>query len=238
VTSILVPSDPADIVSAMQELTLFDQLDVTDEDRKRADMMRAERDREVLGAQISHDDFLKALDLKVDLFRAKTEDLGRVTQLINKTNQYNLTTIRRTLDEVRALAASDDWRLYAFRVTDKFGEYGLTGVIVAQVSPDRRRWTLDSVLMSCRVLGRGVETTLIGALAEDARAEGAVEFVASYIPTAKNAICAKFLPDQGFTQVDERTWRLDLADAPAIPAHITRLGAAAAKPVQLADVAG
>jgi predicted enzyme involved in methoxymalonyl-ACP biosynthesis len=111
-------------------------------------------------------------------------------------------------------------------------------VIVAQVSPDRRRWTLDSVLMSCRVLGRGVETTLIGALAEDARAEGAVEFVASYIPTAKNAICAKFLPDQGFTQVDERTWRLDLADAPAIPAHITRLGAPAAKPVQLADVAG
>jgi FkbH-like protein len=238
VTSILLPSEPADIVAAMQALTLFDQLDVTDEDRKRADMMRAERDREVLGAQISHDDFLKALDLKVDLFRAKTEDLGRVTQLINKTNQYNLTTIRRTLDEVRALAASDDWRLYAFRVTDKFGEYGLTGVIVAQVSPDRRRWTLDSVLMSCRVLGRGVETTLIGALAEDARAEGAVEFVASYIPTAKNAICAKFLPDQGFTQVDERTWRLDLADAPAIPAHITRLGAPAAKPVQLADVAG
>jgi FkbH-like protein len=237
VTSILLPSEPADIVAAMQELTLFDQLDVTDEDRRRADMMRAERDREVFGAQISHTDFLKALDLRVDLFRAKTEDLGRVTQLINKTNQYNLTTIRRTLDEVRALAASDAWRLYAFRVTDKFGEYGLTGVIIAEISPDRRRWTLDSVLMSCRVLGRGVETTLIGALAEDARAEGAVEFVGSYIPTAKNAICAKFLPDQGFTQVDERTWRLDLADAPAIPAHIQRLGAPAAEPVQLADVA-
>ncbi len=238
VTSVLLPSEPADIVAAMQQLTLFDQLEITDEDRKRADMMRAERDRETFGAQISHADFLKALDLKVDLFRAKTEDLGRVTQLINKTNQYNLTTIRRTLDEVRALAASDDWRLYAFRVTDKFGEYGLTGVIIAAVSPDRRRWTLDSVLMSCRVLGRGVETTLIGALAEDARAEGAAEFVGSYIPTAKNAICASFLPDQGFTQVDERTWRLDLADAPAIPAHIQRLGAPVAEPLRLADVAG
>jgi FkbH-like protein len=108
VTSILVPSEPAEIVAAMQALTLFDQLEVTDEDRKRADMMRAERDRDVLSAQIDHTDFLQALDLKVDLFRAKTEDLGRITQLINKTNQFNLTTIRRTLDEVRELANSDD----------------------------------------------------------------------------------------------------------------------------------
>ncbi|HTW53642.1 MAG TPA: HAD-IIIC family phosphatase, partial [Stellaceae bacterium] len=82
VTSILLPPDPADILAAMQELTLFDQLEITDEDRKRADMMRQERDREAFGAQISHTDFLKALNLKVDLFRAKTEDLGRVTQLI------------------------------------------------------------------------------------------------------------------------------------------------------------
>src|SRR5262249_43904152 len=145
VTSILLPAEPADIVSAMQALTLFDQLEVTDEDRKRADMMRAERDREELGGQINHADFLKALDLKVDLFRARTEDLGRITQLINKTNQFNLTTIRRTLDEVRALASSEDWRVYGLRVADKFGEYGLTGVIIAEVSPDRRRWTLDSL---------------------------------------------------------------------------------------------
>ncbi|HML10333.1 MAG TPA: HAD-IIIC family phosphatase [Stellaceae bacterium] len=237
VTSILVPSDPADIVATMQALSLFDQLEITDEDRKRADMMRAERDRESFGAQISHADFLRALDLKVDLFRAKTEDLGRVTQLINKTNQYNLTTIRRTLDEVRALAASPDWRLYAFRVTDKFGEYGLVGVIIIEVSSDNRRWTIDSLMMSCRVLGRGVEQALIGGLTDDARAEGAVEFVGSYIPTAKNAICKSFLPDQGFTQIGEQEWRLDLADAPVVPAHITRLGAPVAEALQLADVA-
>lgn len=237
VTSILVPPEPADMLAAMQELTLFDQLEITDEDRKRADMMRAERDREAFGAQINHTDFLQALNLKVDLFRAKTEDLGRITQLVNKTNQYNLTTIRRTLDEVRALAASDDWRLYAFRVTDKFGEYGLVGVIIIKVSDDRRRWTIDSLMMSCRVLGRGVEQALIGGLAGDARAEGAVEFVGSYIPTAKNAICKTFLPDQGFTRTGGQEWRLDLADAPAIPAHITRLGAPIAEPVQLADVA-
>jgi FkbH-like protein len=232
VTCIQVPEDPAEIVATMRALTLFDQLEVTDEDRKRADMMRAERDRETLGAQISHTDFLDALDLKVDLFRAKPEDLGRITQLINKTNQFNLTTIRRTLDEVRALAGSDDWRLYGLHVTDKFGEYGLTGVIVVRISDDRRRWTIDSLMMSCRVLGRGVEAALIGGLADDARAEGAVEFIGSYIPTAKNALCKSFLPDQGFTPIDEREWHLALSDAPAVPAHIHRVPAVAVAPTQ------
>jgi FkbH-like protein len=226
VTSVLLPEDPADIVAAMQALTLFDQLEVTDEDRRRADMMRAERDREVLGAQISHTDFLQALDLRVDLFPAQTEDLGRITQLINKTNQFNLTTTRRTLDEVRELAASRDFRVYGLRVADKFGEYGLTGVIIARISPDRHQWTLDTLLLSCRVLGRGVETALIGALADDARAAGAVEFAASFIPTAKNALSASFLPDQGFSSVGGQDWHLALSEAPAVPPHIERVGAA------------
>jgi FkbH-like protein len=230
VTCVQVPEDPAEIVATMRALTLFDQLEVTDEDRKRADMMRAERDREVLGAQISHADFLHALDLKVDLFRAKPEDLGRITQLINKTNQFNLTTIRRTLDGVRALANSDDWRLYGLRVTDKFGEYGLAGVIVIKISDDRQHWTIDSLMLSCRVLGRGVETALIGGLADDARAQGAVEFVGSYLPTAKNALCKSFLADQGFTAIGGEEWHLALSDAPAVPAHIQRVPAADAVP--------
>jgi FkbH-like protein len=232
VTCIQVPEDPAEIVATMRALTLFDQLEVTDEDRKRADMMRAERDREVLGAQISHGDFLHALDLKVDLFRAKPEDLGRITQLINKTNQFNLTTIRRSLDEVRALAGSDDWRLYGLRVTDKFGEYGLTGVIVIRIADDRRCWTIDSLMLSCRVLGRGVEAALIGGLADDARAQGAVEFVGSYIPTAKNALCKSFLADQGFAPINDQQWRLALSDAPVVPAHIQRVPVAGAAPFE------
>ena len=223
VTSILLPEDPSEIVTAMHALTLFDQLEVTDEDRKRADMMRAERERDVLSVQISHGDFLRALDLRVALFRAQTEDLGRIAQLVNKTNQFNLTTIRRTLDEVRALSNSDDFRVYGLRVTDKFGEYGFTGVIIVEISPDRRRWTLDTLLMSCRVLGRGVEAALVGALAADARAAAASEFLGSFIPTSKNSLAASFLSDQGFTQDENGQWRLSLADAPQIPPHIIRL---------------
>ena len=79
--------------------------------------------------------------------------------------------------------------------------------------------------MSCRVLGRGVEAGLIGTLADDARAAGAVEFAGSFVPTAKNALAASFLPDQGFSPAGEREWRLSLADAPAIPPHIERVTA-------------
>src|SRR6202012_669473 len=103
-------------------------LDVTEEDRARADMMRAELDRKALNVNMTKEQFLQALELRIDLSRAGHEDLGRITQLINKTNQFNLTTVRRTLDEVRALAQSADYRLYALRVADKFGDYGLTGV--------------------------------------------------------------------------------------------------------------
>lgn len=77
-------------------------------------------------------------------------------------------------------------------------------------------------MLSCRVLGRGVEAGLLAALASDARAEGAMEFIGTYIPTKKNSLCVSFLPDQGFKQ-DGDYWKLSLADAPTFPAFIKRL---------------
>jgi FkbH-like protein len=223
VTSILLPEDPADIVSTLQSVTLFDRLEVTDEDLARVDMMRAEANREKLGAKMSKDEFLQALDLEFDLFLASSHDLGRITQLINKTNQFNLTTIRRTLDEVRVLANSPTNRVYALRVSDRFGDYGLTGALILDISSNGQVWTINTLLVSCRVLGRGVETGLLAALASDACAEGAVEFVASFIPTKKNGLAATFLPDHGFKPDGDR-WRLLLADAPKLPAFVRRLG--------------
>lgn len=224
VTSILLPEDPAHFVSMLEGLDLFDRLDITGEDLARVDMMRAEIDREELSAKMTKEDFLGALDLKVEFSQAKPDDFGRVTQLINKTNQFNLTTIRRTLEEVRGLARSQNHRVYSSRVWDKFGDYGLTGVAIIDISPDRRTWTIDSLLLSCRVLGRGVEAALLAVLASDGRSEGATELLGSYVPTKKNELCATFLPDHGFRQ-DGEQWRLPLADAPIFPAFIKRVDA-------------
>lgn len=219
VTSILLPEDPAEIVSVLQNTTLFDRLDITGEDLARIDMMRAEADREDLRAKLTKESFLQALDLKIEFALAKIDDLSRVTQLINKTNQFNLTTIRRTFEEVRELAHSAQHRIYTLRVWDKFGDYGLTGVVIIEISPDLRIWTVDSLMLSCRVLGRGIEAALIAVMARDARSEGAAELIGSYVPTKKNSLCATFLPDHGFKQDGER-WRLRLTEAPLFPSFI------------------
>jgi FkbH-like protein len=234
VSCILLPEDPADIVPALQDLFALDRLETTVEDRARVDMMRAEIDREAFGAKMTKDEFLRALGLRLELFAVGSEDLGRVTQLINKTNQFNLTTVRRTLDEVRALANSRDHRLYGLSVADKFGAYGLTGVVVVALAPDRATWIIDTLLLSCRVLGRGVEAALLAGLAADAQGDGARELVATFVPTKKNSLAATFLPDHGFTQDEDGRWRLPLAQAPSWPDFIERLRRPAADAVRAA----
>ena len=215
VISILLPEDPADILKTMRELFHFDRLEITQEDLQRADMIQAERQREALGGSLSKQDFFKTLDLHIDLFRAESKDLDRIAQLINKTNQFNLTTIRRSLDEVTFLAGSSRHRIFGLRVSDKFGDYGLTGVIIVEIHQDTSVWYLDTLLLSCRVLGRGVETALLSFLAEHAEAEGVTTFIGSFIPTAKNAVIASYLSDHGFRKRENGQWHLLLAEMPA-----------------------
>ena len=226
VASVLVPEDPADILVTMRQLPYFDRLDVTQEDRQRTAMMRAEQSREALGTGLSKEDFRRSLELKLDFFRAGADELDRITQLINKTNQFNLTTKRRTLDEVRALANSARHRIFGLRVSDKFGDYGLTGVVLAEIAGDPSQWIIDTFLLSCRVLGRGTETALLAALAGEARDAAATSFLASFIPSAKNAPAATFLPDHGFTSLGDGQWRIDLAQVPAVCPSITLIRAA------------
>jgi FkbH-like protein len=220
VSCVLVPEDPADILDTMRNLTLFDRLEVTQEDRKRADLMRAEQQREALSSSVSKEEFRKHLGLRIDFFLAQPDDLERITQLINKTNQFNLTTIRRSVDQVRALANSPQHRVFGIRVSDKFGDYGLTGVVIAGIQTGSREMIIDTFLLSCRVLGRGVETALLAALAEEARMEGAEYLVASFIPTAKNAPASTFLPDHGFHAQGEHGWRLTVSEVPAVDSSI------------------
>ena len=121
------------------------------------------------------------------------------------------------------LANSPDYRVYVLRVWDKFGDYGLTGVVIINVSADRAVWTIDTLLLSCRVLGRGVESALLALLAENARAEGVDEFIASFVPTAKNSLAATFLSDHGF-RPDGARWQIAAADAPILPFFIQHVG--------------
>ena len=154
-------------------------------------MMQVEVGRKAAASQAqSHEEFLASLGLTVRVFRPEPAHVGRVTQLINKTNQFNLTTIRRDEAEVGSLIASADHRVYAAEVSDRFGGYGL--VAVAIVAAGTEAWDVDTFLMSCRVLRRGVENAIFQCIADDAAAAGAKHPAAA--PTSRRPRTRRWPP--------------------------------------------
>jgi FkbH-like protein len=152
----------------------------------------------------------------------KTEHLARVTQLINKTNQFNLTTRRRNLGEVSQLIQTEGNTVLAWRVADRFGDYGLVGVMILVREADYI--DIDTFLMSCRVLGRGVENAVFAAAADHARRQQAVKLRGRFIPTQKNALVAELYREHGFSPIGDGYWESESLDAFPWPAHIRRGG--------------
>ena len=218
VTCLLVPEEAAYLPDILRGTDLFDTLEITDEDRKRATMIAAEDSRRTLQSGMSEEDYKKALELELHVFEAAAQHVGRVTQLINKTNQFNLTTRRRTRDEVESLMQSPTHRVLGMSLKDKYGDYGLVGVCILEKSNDEAR--MDTLLMSCRVLGRDAETAFLAQIAETARRWGCKNLAGTYLPTPKNGMVKNLYAQHGFTQVDDSTWRVTLDTAPTLPAHI------------------
>jgi FkbH-like protein len=125
-------------------------------------------------------------------------DIGRVTQLINKTNQFNLTTRRLNESDVRAAVAAADTAVLQFRLVDRFGDNGVIGVIIGHMTDDTK-FMIDDWLMSCRVLGRQVEDAMLNALASVAGGMGASQLNGMYRPTKRNCIVADLLARLGFS---------------------------------------
>ncbi|MCC7036914.1 MAG: HAD-IIIC family phosphatase [Alphaproteobacteria bacterium] len=217
VTCILVPEELADLPALLSETDLFDTLQITDEDRKRTEMMAADQQRSAVQETMSEEDFRKSLQLKIDIFAAEKQHLARITQLVNKTNQFNLTTIRRTQDEIEQLAASQDSLVLGMTIADKYGDYGLVGVAI--LSKNGTTADIDTLLMSCRVLGRGAEETFIAQLAAAAASLGCTGLRGKYIATAKNDMVKDLYARFKFA-TDGDGWILKTADAAGIPAHI------------------
>jgi FkbH-like protein len=219
VCCVTVPEDLAYLPGILAETDLFDFAEVTEEDRRRTDMMAADNLRQQVQETMSEEDFRKSLNLTIDIFTVERQHLARVTQLINKTNQFTMTTIRRTQDEVEALALSENVLVLGMDIKDKYGDYGLVGVAILR--KENRSCVIDTLLMSCRVLGRGAEDTLIAKLAEAAAALGCDELRGRYIPTAKNAMVKDLYKRFNFNyDAGADDWFVKLSDAPKTPAHL------------------
>jgi FkbH-like protein len=199
-TVIDVPADPSDYVRALDAENLFDTLSVTDEDRLRGQFFQQSQAREqLITASGGYDEFLRNLAMRAYIEPIQSANVSRVTQLINKTNQFNLTTRRMTDTEVESLIGSRGHYTSTTRLDDRFGSNGLISVVIGHI--DSGVLDIDIWLMSCRVLKRGVEILEMERLLMFCRERGVNRIIGHYRPTEKNKLVADHYRQLGFIEL-------------------------------------
>ena len=222
-------ASPLDFVRQLDRGRYFEALTLSAEDLIRAQQYRQEAQREQLrAASASLDDFLRELRLEAAAEEVSEKNLARVTQLVNKTNQFNVTTRRYTEAQMRTLAQNASGWARAFRLADRMDRYGLIGVLICCESGDV--WEVDTWLMSCRSLGRQMEKFMFDRMIEAAIARGVKRIVGVYRPTAKNALVKELYEQVGFRRVsaehDQVRYELEVPETLTVSAtHIRNVTA-------------
>jgi FkbH-like protein len=226
-----LPKDIAHYVRCLADAGYFEAVAFTSEDRQRTEQYAANAEREAfLKLSGSMDDFLRALQMSAVFGQFRTADLGRVTQLFNKTNQFNTTTRRYTAEEVANFATAAETMTLQFRLLDKYGDNGIVSAMILR--PDSKQpevFEIDNWVMSCRVFGRQLEFEAMNIAVEQARRRGMKALRATYVPTPKNGVISELYPSLGFCPVGDETpgnggtcWFLDLAKHITRSTHISR----------------
>jgi FkbH-like protein len=218
VLTIEVPDDPSQFSLILKNLNDFNVLQRTDEDIKRGQMYAQQRERKELEKSISNlDDFLEQLDIKVKMKNSSEFLIPRISQLTLKTNQFNLTTRRYQEEEIRNFTNDHKFIVGCAQVLDKFGDNGITGVYI--INKQDKIWSIDTFLLSCRIMGRGVENGILSQILIDAKHNGVKEIRANFIPTQKNKPAENFLPDFGFKKEGDN-WIYKLNNEIKVPKHL------------------
>jgi FkbH-like protein len=187
-----LPEDPALYVRTLHALNYFPQTATTDEDALRGNLYVTERMRKAAeGAFSTKEAFLESLLLEAHIAINDVSAIPRIAQLTDKTNQFNTSKHPLSEQEVEDLMGSGNTSIYTMRVTDRFGDYGTIGIAIVHTAEEI--WNVAQFLMSCRILGRGVEQALVSTIATDARSAGAAKLSFAYTPTEKNIPAKNFL---------------------------------------------
>lgn len=195
-----LPADPADWPVVLQGAGYFEQISFTEEDRKRGQFYKSMAERNQVSAEAGDTDaFLRSLGSEVRIAPFDAIGRKRIAQLISKSNQFNLTTLRCSEQEVEALERDPDAVTMQIRLSDMFGDAGMISVVIGRREGD----AIDIIawLMSCRVLGRRVQEAALQALVDRAREMGVSRLTGAYIPTPRNGIVAEHYSNLGFRQV-------------------------------------
>ncbi len=215
--------DPAGLARAVLSSPLLERISITAEDARRSELYAIERERAALQSSAATiEEFLVALETHVSMSEVVDRDVPRAAQLAQKTNQFNMTTRRYTEAQIAAMMRAEDRSVHVIRARDRYGDHGLVGLVV--VADEATDWTIDTLLLSCRVIGRDIDRAILHVLSRRAAAAGASRLVGRFEPTAKNAPAAGCYEKAGFvvTSGDAdrgSTWTWDLSrgavDAPA-----------------------
>ncbi|HEX6292065.1 MAG TPA: amino acid adenylation domain-containing protein [Herpetosiphonaceae bacterium] len=196
VLTLQLPEDPSQIPQFLNHVWAFDRLKITAEDAKRTDLYKQNIARErARTAALTLEDFLVDLALKIEISPLTAQALPRVAQLTQRTNQFNLTTIRRSEGEIQAFCRSGAGECLVVEVSDRFGDYGLVGVILFKT--EAAALVVDTLLLSCRVLGKRVEHQMLARLGQLAQERGLSTVRLHYVTTKKNQPARDFLESIG-----------------------------------------
>jgi FkbH-like protein len=217
-----VPSRAVDVASCLDQVARLEVLSLTKEDLEKTAMYAQERQRREILDQASATgddagDYLTRLGMKMRVTLAPSAHLTRLSQLTKKTNQFNLTTRRYDEHQMQVFITSPDWLVADFSLADVFGDSGIVGLamfrIVGSTSAE-----LDTLLMSCRVIGRQAESAFLNALFGQLAHRGVDRILADYIPTPKNPLVKDLLPQHGFVRRSDGRYERSLNDQPPLPA--------------------
>ncbi len=220
-----LPADPAKYVRTLLDYKGFSKYDITSEDRKRSEMYTHQRMRRDFQAQsVDMSSFLKSLDIQIKIHHNERSLLTRAAQLTQKTNQFNLTTRRYTKETLEQLI-SDDHHMWVLDVSDRFGDYGSVGVVLVENKLDI--WHVDTVLLSCRVLGKNVEDQFFVYVLDSLKKLESKEIVGYYAPTQKNMQTEMFYDKFGFTKMSDSDeadiWKRGLDDYSFEPVEFIKI---------------
>lgn len=209
-----LPEDPALYLQYLRQLGLFEAASYSAEDSLRTDQYRIQAERSVFEASfLSYEDYLAGLEMKAVAAPFDVFHYPRIAQLTQRSNQFNLRTVRYTEAEIEALAQDDSHICLYFTLQDKFGDHGLISVVVLdKLSQDAL--FISEWLMSCRVLKRGMEEFVINKILQTAAEQGFRKVIGEYLPTPKNGMVQDLYERMGFTRISENRFEADPAHFP------------------------
>ncbi len=206
-----VPKNPLLYVKALLDSSLFDKLNLTLEDRSRTDMYRYEKKRkEFYVKSETVEDFLKDLEMSATLGFIDDITMSRAEQLINKTNQFNITCIRHSSKDIKNIISNGGIAIW-LSVKDQFGDSGIVGIAIAKKMKDGQ-WLIDTFLLSCRVIGRKLDLVLLNYICKIVKGKGGSELYGEYIATPRNGLVCDFFVEHGFDRVVNKSnyWSYNL----------------------------